>query len=122
MSIPKHYIDKREREHIFQLQNLAICKYGSIRGLARACNMNRKIMDRVQMNGIYSLTSFSALKLCYALHITPNQLYGFEPLPEFSYQEEIPKPIKLNTLSYRQVHERLNAALFGKSNRLKGIQ
>lgn len=52
MAKPKHYIDDRERNLIFKLQNLAIDRYGSIRGLARACRMNRKIMDRVQMNGV----------------------------------------------------------------------
>lgn len=115
MAIPKHYIDTKERELIFKLQNLAIERYGSIRGLARACRMNRKIMDRVQMNGVYSLTSFSAIKLCYALHITPNQLYGFEPLPEKPPEyEKKHEPLNIKFLSYREIHERLNAQLFRK--------
>ena len=50
MAFPNHYIDQKERELIFKLQNLAIDMYGSIRGLARACHMNREIMDRVQMH------------------------------------------------------------------------
>lgn len=115
MAKPKHYIDNRERNLIFKLQNLAIDRYGSIRGLARACRMNRKIMDRVQMNGVYSLTSFSAIKLCYALRITPNQLYGFEPLPEAKPKEKY-KPINIGGLSYREVHNRLNALLFKKGS------
>ena len=114
MAIPNHYIDQKERELIFKLQNLAIDMYGSIRGLARACHMNREIMDRVQMHGVYSLTSFSAIKLCYALHITPNQLYGFEPLPEVKPKWKWSEPIRIDGLSYREVHERLNKMLFKK--------
>lgn len=111
MAIPRHFIDKRERELIFKIQNLAIEKYGSIRALARTCNMNRKIMDRLQMNGVYSLTSFSVIKLCYALHISPNQLYGFEPLPEVVKREEV-TPKNINSMSYRQIHHKLNDLIF----------
>lgn len=113
MSIPNHYIDDKERELIFKLQNLAIDRYGSIRGLARACHMNRKIMDRVQKNGVYSLTSFSVIKLCYALRITPNQFYGFEPLPKVEPKKtKWSDPIKIDGMSYREVHHRLNDILF----------
>ena len=112
MSIPNHFIEDKERELIFRLQNLAIAKFGSIRNLARYCNMNRKIMDRVQAHGVYSLTSFSALKLCLALHITPNQLYGFEPLPEIEEKRQPSKKIDLKIASYKDVHSRLNVELF----------
>lgn len=116
MAKPVHYVDEKEKELIFRIQNLAIERYGSIRGLARACHMNRKIMDRVQAHGVYSLTSFSAIKLCYALHITPNQLYGFEPLPEVKPKVETTnKPINLNSLSYREMHHKLNDLLFKRS-------
>lgn len=118
MAIPNHYIDERERNLIYKLQNLAIERYGSIRKLASVCGMNRKIMDRIQARGIYALTSFSVLKLCFALKITPNQFYGFEALPEPEQREvKVEKSVNLHTQTYRQVHERLNAQLFQELRR-----
>lgn len=111
--MPKHFVDDKEKQLIFDIQNLAIERYGSIRGLARACHMNRKIMDRLYANGVFSLSSFSAIKLCYALHITPNQLYGFEPLPALKPKLEVQtSSINLNVLSYREMHHKLNDLLF----------
>ena len=64
--------------YIFRLEHRAEQLHGTLKAFCIYAQLERSIFKRLRYRGLYSINYLTLLRLCYGLHLTPNQVMRFE--------------------------------------------